>query len=162
MRSASSSCRGCSRHGRRSPAARNRRDIIRRFEAVEAMPVTTQRAARPRGTIPRWAVWGLAAAFTVGALLSGVLVYRAVRDLAAAWTGTGPTPFEFSGSIPTAAPGETAVPVAAVATAVPRNGSDRITILVMGLDYRDWESGTGAPATESIVLFTAEPVVPQG
>src|SRR3989304_1916274 len=122
------------------------------------MPVTTQRAARPRGTNPRWAVWGLAAAFTVGALLSGVLVYRAVRDLAAAWTGTGPPPFEFSGSIPPAAPGQTAVPVAAEATAVPWNGSDRITVLVMGLDYRDWEAGAGAPRTDSMMLVTLDPV----
>jgi LCP family protein required for cell wall assembly len=122
------------------------------------MPVTTQRAARPRGTIPRWTVWGLAAAFTVGSLISGYLVYRAVRDLAAAWTGTGPTPFEFSGSIPNAAPGQTAVPVAAEATTIPWNGSDRITILVMGLDYRDWESGAGAPRTDSMMLVTLDPV----
>src|SRR3970040_1157546 len=122
------------------------------------MPVTTQRAARPRGNIPSWAVWGLAAAFTVGALISGYLVYRAVRDLSAAWTGTGPTPFEFSGSNPTAAPGQTAAPVAAEATPVPWNGSDRITILVMGLDYRDWESGLGAPRTDSMMLVTLGPV----
>jgi LCP family protein required for cell wall assembly len=103
-------------------------------------------------------VWGLAAAFTIGALISGGLVYRAVRDLAAAWTGTGPTPFEFSGSNPTAAPGQAAVPVTAEVTAVPWDGSDRITILIMGLDYRDWESGTGAPRTDSMMLATLDPV----
>jgi LCP family protein required for cell wall assembly len=122
------------------------------------MPVTTNRAARPRGSIPNWAVWALAAAFTVGALMTGYLVYRAVRDLAAAWTGTGPTPFEFSGTAPTTRPGETPVPVVAGATAVPWNGSDRITILVMGLDYRDWESGTGSPRTDSMMLVTLDPV----
>ena len=122
------------------------------------MPVTTPRAAQPRRNIPGWAVWGLAAAFTLGALVSGYLVYRAVRDLAAAWTGTGPTPFQFTGALPTAAPGQTAVPVAIEATAVPWNGSDRITILVMGLDYRDWESGTGAPRTDSMMLVTLDPV----
>jgi LCP family protein required for cell wall assembly len=122
------------------------------------MPVTTKRAAPPRGGIPNGAVWGLAAAFTIGALISGFLVYRAVRDLAAAWTGTGPTPFEFSGSNPTAAPGQAAVPVTAEVTPVPWNGSDRITILIMGLDYRDWESGTGAPRTDSMMLATLDPV----
>lgn len=122
------------------------------------MPVTTQRAARARANIPSWAVWGLAAAFAVGALVSGFLIYRAVRDLAAAWTGTGPTPFQFSGSVPTAAPGQTAVPAAADATAVPWNGTDRITILVMGLDYRDWESGAGASRTDSMMLVTIDPV----
>jgi LCP family protein required for cell wall assembly len=122
------------------------------------MPVTTNRAARPRGSIPNLAVWALAAAFTVGALMTGYLVYRAVRDLAAAWTGTGPTPFEFSGTAPTTRPGRRAVPVAAEATAIPWNGSDRITILVMGLDYRDWESGAGAPRTDSMMLVTLDPV----
>lgn len=122
------------------------------------MPATSHRAARLRGNIPNWAVWALAAAFGVGALMTGVLVYRAVRDLASAWTGTGPTPFEFSGTAPTTAPGETPVPVAAAATAVPWNGSDRITILVMGLDYRDWESGTGSPRTDSMMLVTLDPV----
>jgi LCP family protein required for cell wall assembly len=121
------------------------------------MPVTTQRAARPRG-IPRWAVWGLAAAFAVGAMLSGYLVYRAVRDLAAAWTGTGPTPFQFSGTLPTTVPGQTAVPVSPEATPIPWNGNDRITILVMGLDYRDWEAGAGASRTDSMMLITLDPV----
>jgi LCP family protein required for cell wall assembly len=122
------------------------------------MPVTTHRAARARDGIPAWAVWGLAAAFILGALVSGYLVFRAVRDLAAAWTGTGITPFQFSGSAPTAAPGQTAVPVVVEATPIPWNGSDRITILVMGLDYRDWESGTGAPRTDSMMLVTLDPV----
>jgi len=122
------------------------------------MPVTTQHAPRARASVPGWAVWALAAAFGIAALVSGYLVYRAVRDLAAAWTGTGPTPFEFSGQAPTAAPGQTAVPVALEASPVPWNGSDRITILVMGLDYRDWESGTGAPRTDTMMLVTIDPV----
>jgi len=122
------------------------------------MRMTSNRAAATRRGIPNWAVWGLAAGFTIAALLSGYLVYRAVRDLVSAWTGTGPTPFRFSGGLPTAAPGSTAVPVAIEATPVPWNGSDRITILVMGLDYRDWESGTGAPRTDSMMLVTVDPV----
>jgi len=122
------------------------------------MRMTSNRAAATRRGIPNWAVWGLAAGFTIAALLSGYLVYRAVRDLVSAWTGTGPTPFRFSGGLPTAAPGSTAVPVAIEATPVPWNGSDRITILVMGLDYRDWESGAGAPRTDSMMLVTVDPV----
>ncbi|HMK09874.1 MAG TPA: LCP family protein [Anaerolineales bacterium] len=122
------------------------------------MRESTQRAARPRVGIPNWAVWGLAAAFAVGAVISGYLVYRAVHDLASAWTGTGPTPFQFSGAAPTALPGQTAVPVAIESTPIPWNGNDRITILVMGLDYRDWETGAGAPRTDSMMLVTIDPV----
>jgi LCP family protein required for cell wall assembly len=120
--------------------------------------VTKDRGGRPRGNIPGWAVWALAGAFIVGAAFSAYLVYRAVRDLAAAWTGTGPTPFQFSGALPTTAPGQTPVPVPAESTPVPWNGSDRITVLVMGLDYRDWESGAGAPRTDTMMLVTLDPV----
>src|SRR3989304_7369972 len=96
------------------------------------MRMTSNRAAATRRGIPNGAVWGLAAGFTIAALLSGYLVYRAVRDLVSAWTGTGPTPFRFSGGLPTAAPGSTARPVAIEGTAVPWNGSARISLLVMG------------------------------
>jgi LCP family protein required for cell wall assembly len=103
-------------------------------------------------------VWALGAALIVAAALSAVLIYTAVRDLVAAWTGTGPTPFEFRGSAATPLPGETAVPVVLGATPVPWNGTDRVTILVMGLDYRDWEAGSSAPRSDSMMLFTVDPV----
>ncbi len=118
--------------------------------------LTTHKDAR--GGIPTWAVYALGAAFAVGALFSGFLVFRTVRDLVSAWTGTGPTPFLFSGSLPTSAPGETPQVQPVQATAIPWNGTDRITILVMGLDYRDWETGAGAPRTDSMMLFTVDPV----
>ncbi|HSR47053.1 MAG TPA: LCP family protein [Anaerolineales bacterium] len=122
------------------------------------MRPSTNRARTARPGIPSWAVWALAVVFIGAAALSGYLVYRTVRDLVAAWTGTGPTPFRFSGSGATPLPGSTAVPLVADETPVPWNGSDRITILVMGLDYRDWESGTGAPRTDSMMLVTVDPV----
>jgi LCP family protein required for cell wall assembly len=103
-------------------------------------------------------VWALGAALIVAAALSAVLIYSAVRDLVAAWTGTGPTPFEFRGSAATPLPGETAVPLVLEATPVPWNGTDRVTILVMGLDYRDWEAGSSAPRSDSMMLFTLDPV----
>jgi LCP family protein required for cell wall assembly len=33
-----------------------------------------------------------------------------------------------------------------------------VTILIMGLDYRDWESGTDAPRTDTMILLTVDPV----
>jgi LCP family protein required for cell wall assembly len=91
--------------------------------------------------------------------VSGYLVFVAVRDLAAAWTGTGPVPFEFSGNPgSTPLPGETPLPVVLEATPVPWNGSDRITILVMGLDLRDWEEDSGAPRSDTMMLVTVDPI----
>lgn len=34
----------------------------------------------------------------------------------------------------------------------------RITILFMGLDYRDWQANDGAPRTDTMILFTLDPV----
>jgi LCP family protein required for cell wall assembly len=40
----------------------------------------------------------------------------------------------------------------------PWDGSTRVNILLMGLDHRDWEAGTGAPRTDSMMVFTFDPV----
>ncbi|MGH2583201.1 MAG: LCP family protein [Anaerolineales bacterium] len=38
------------------------------------------------------------------------------------------------------------------------SGSDRVTILVMGLDYRDWSEGQGPSRTDSMMLLSVDPV----
>jgi LCP family protein required for cell wall assembly len=40
----------------------------------------------------------------------------------------------------------------------PWDGASRVTILVMGLDYRDWEAGDGPPRTDSMILLTIDPL----
>lgn len=39
----------------------------------------------------------------------------------------------------------------------PWDGASRVTILVMGLDHRDWEAGEGPPRTDSMILLTIDP-----
>ena len=43
-------------------------------------------------------------------------------------------------------------------TPVPWDGVSRVTILVMGLDYRDWSEGDDVPRTDSMILFSIDPV----
>lgn len=38
------------------------------------------------------------------------------------------------------------------------DGSSRVNVLVMGLDARDWEAGTGAPRTDTMMVLTFDPV----
>ena len=38
------------------------------------------------------------------------------------------------------------------------DGASRITILLIGLDYRDWEVGQGAPRSDTMILFTIDPL----
>ena len=37
------------------------------------------------------------------------------------------------------------------------DGDSRVNILVMGLDFRDWEAGGGAPRTDTMILLTIDP-----
>lgn len=43
-------------------------------------------------------------------------------------------------------------------TPPPWDGASRVTILVMGLDYRDWELGEGPPRTDTMILLTIDPL----
>jgi polyisoprenyl-teichoic acid--peptidoglycan teichoic acid transferase len=117
---------------------------------------------RTSSAIPDWVIKALAAAFLVAAVGSGILVVTTVRGLASAWTGTGINPFQSSGNAsPGVAEGTQALPtpVADVGVTAPEwNGSDRVTVLLMGLDYRDWLADEGAPRTDSMMLLTLDPV----
>lgn len=42
-------------------------------------------------------------------------------------------------------------------TAQPWDGASRVTILLMGLDYRDWEAGE-SPRTDTMILMTVDPL----
>lgn len=41
---------------------------------------------------------------------------------------------------------------------IPWDGASRVTILIMGLDYRDWEAGEGPPRTDTMILLTVDPL----
>jgi LCP family protein required for cell wall assembly len=110
--------------------------------------------------LPDRLIWGLGVAFALAALLSGLLVFSTVKGLAAAWSGTGLPSFGglSSNSGPTPEPGTT--PTVAPLGDAPKawDGTERITILIMGLDYRDWLTGDGPPRTDSMMLITIDPV----
>ncbi len=40
----------------------------------------------------------------------------------------------------------------------PWDGSSRVNILILGLDARDWETGQGAPRTDTMMVLTYDPV----
>lgn len=114
-----------------------------------------------RKGLPNRLVWVLGSAFVLLALLSGVLIFTAVRGMAASWTGTGLPVFR-GGSASNQEGTAEAGGVAPVPTLdeipEPWDGSSRVTILFMGLDYRDWSAGDGPPRTDSMMLATIDPV----
>jgi polyisoprenyl-teichoic acid--peptidoglycan teichoic acid transferase len=40
----------------------------------------------------------------------------------------------------------------------PWDGANRVTVLVMGLDYNDWRAGEGPPRTDTMILLTIDPL----
>ncbi|RPI31323.1 MAG: LytR family transcriptional regulator, partial [Chloroflexota bacterium] len=118
------------------------------------------------------------ALFASLAALTASISYSSMRDAIATWKITAlggvavdPAP-TFSPEIHgTPAPGEpTASPdgdgQATEATSIPLptpdpwDGASRVTILVMGLDYGDWESSdrTGPPRSDTMMLLTIDPL----
>ncbi|MEJ2011247.1 MAG: LCP family protein [Anaerolineales bacterium] len=120
-----------------------------------------KRSNRKRVSIPPALIKVLAGAFIIAGLLSIYLVYSAVRDLASSWSGSGLPSFSISRDSGTQPSGE-ALPTSTVAPLEqlpdPWKGNERVTVLLMGLDYRDWESGEGPPRTDSMMLGTVDPV----
>jgi LCP family protein required for cell wall assembly len=105
--------------------------------------------------------------FVVVTLLLAVAVHVTVRDMTASWTGTGLNPFkprpkETEQSTPQ--PGVTLTPtrIPIEVTPVPWEGNQRVTILMLGLDYRDWVEHMGAPRSDTMFLVTIDPVTNQG
>lgn len=105
---------------------------------------------------------GLSAAFVLLALAAGVLAYRFTRELVATWDITSlpgisiqrdPTNTPGEGTDPTREPQTVAGP-----TPQPWDGASRVSVLVMGLDYRDWESDQGAPRTDTMMLLSVDPL----
>ncbi len=111
--------------------------------------------------------YGLIGGFIIIALLVGGLTFFVIRDFTSRWQMTGlegvsvvdatSTP-NANGEIPLTAPGGPQAPAALAPTPPPWDGSNRVTMLVMGLDYRDWESGDGPPRTDTMILFTIDPI----
>jgi len=100
--------------------------------------------------------------FVATTLIAGAAAYVTARDLSTNWTGIGLNPFR-PNVVPTqigatAVAGSTALPPPPEATPIPWNGSDRVTILILGLDYRDWIVGSGAPRSDSMMLITLDPI----
>ncbi|MCC6147847.1 MAG: LCP family protein [Anaerolineaceae bacterium] len=121
------------------------------------------RMARKRSARLDKITLALIAAFIVLALASAVIAFILVRSLVSSWSMTSlPGAPEISSSgKPIKLPEGTAYvqPLQPEGGLEPEpwDGASRVTILVMGLDYRDWESGE-TPRTDTMILLTLDPL----
>ncbi len=105
--------------------------------------------------------------FLILASATAVLAFFWVRGMFASWTLSPLPGSPVSGGQNGGASANNGVSVPTPAgplqrntdpTPVPWDGASRVTLLVMGLDYRDWAEGTDIPRTDSMILFSIDPL----
>ncbi len=112
----------------------------------------------------KWFKAGLAALFLCGALLLGLFLFYTARSLTLAQLGTpagqAPSLGEASGGTDgqprPAGPGPSIPEIEPSLT--PWDGAGRVTILLLGLDYRDWEAGDEYSRSDTMILLTLDPL----
>ena len=97
--------------------------------------------------------------FLILAMVSSILAYSFVRTFTSSMTMFNLPGAPVIDQSQTNALGETAVPQTQLnqPTAQPWNGVSRITILILGLDYRDWQN-KDIPRSDTMILLTLDPV----
>jgi LCP family protein required for cell wall assembly len=134
----------------------NRTDLDN-FNGMEPRP--------PRRSRPSFAMtpvmWGLAFGFVIAASITIFLTYAVFRQLSQSRIGVELP--DFPGAEPNS---EEVPPLLELPTTqlqdpsgpapITWDGSSRVTVLVMGLDYRDWED-EGPSRTDTMLLFTMDP-----
>ncbi|HEX9013280.1 MAG TPA: LCP family protein, partial [Anaerolineaceae bacterium] len=98
----------------------------------------------------------------VGAALA-VLAFVFVRSFVASWSMTSLPGVQISSA--QATPSANGTPDAASAlqapsgpTPIPWDGTSRVTLLLMGLDFRDWQANDPLSRTDSMWLLTIDPI----
>lgn len=120
----------------------------------------------PRKKFDRLTI-GLLVAFLVISVATAILAFVLVRNVIAGWALTGGIPglnIKLNNNTPGQVLPEGTMPSGPLQaesgpTPQPWDGKSRINVLVMGLDYRDWENAPNEPSrTDSMWLLTIDPV----
>lgn len=110
-----------------------------------------------------WLLLGLLLAFVIAAGTTAFLTFAAVRDLVTSWSSP-----ELPGVAAPASPeeilpedlgeaGEIPLQPDSGPPPKPWDGTSRLTLLVMGLDYVDVENQFDAPRTDTMILLSVDP-----
>src|SRR4030066_2551390 len=125
------------------------------------MDQTRSRRRNPRQSIAMTPVmWGLLAAFLITAMITAYLTFITVREIARTRLSPASVP---QAEIEDAAPAQKInlldldAPLQGEEGPAPVawDGANRVTVLVMGLDFRDWED-QGPSRTDTMMLLTMD------
>ncbi len=113
----------------------------------------------------------LVLAFVIAAGLTAFLTFSAVRDFVTSFEianlpgiaikeGTSQEEASTGGEAESSAEEQLSVPLQSQDGPTPKSwdGANRVSILLLGLDQRDWEEGEGPPRTDTMILFSVDPL----
>lgn len=104
--------------------------------------------------------------FVILSIFSAFIVFRLAKNIISTWTMTNLEGLPVTTQGTKAAPNnnedsdpltDIAIDPMEIEMPDPWDGVSRVTILVMGLDYRDWEAGE-IPRTDTMMVLTLDPV----
>ncbi len=101
--------------------------------------------------------------FLILAMVTSILTFNFVRNFTSSMTMFNLPGAPVIDQSQTNLPGDTTLPQTQLnqPTAQPWNGVSRVTFLLLGLDYRDWESKE-IPRSDTMILLTIDPVTKTG
>ncbi|TAK14791.1 MAG: LytR family transcriptional regulator [Anaerolineae bacterium] len=133
-------------------------------EDLDKTQPARRRRERRRTAPPDKMLYIIGGAFAVAGLITAVLLFQFVKGIVSSWSVTTDLPgiAVSGGGQPGGTPGAEGaqpeiLPPSNELEARPWDGASRVTMLIMGLDLRDWEAGQGAPRTDTMVLLTIDP-----
>ena len=105
----------------------------------------------------------LLVAFGIAAFLTAYLTFTAVRDFVTSWNTTSLPGIRVQDAASNAEglvnnPDVPLQPSTNSPAPQPWDGASRVTVLLLGLDYRDWQAGQGPPRTDTMILLTIDPI----
>jgi LCP family protein required for cell wall assembly len=120
--------------------------------------------AKPRRNKFDKLTWILVALFLVVSVITAIVAFSMVKNLVESWTMTSVDGINLPQSTQAAVndkgtpiPADVPLQSSSGPPANPWDGTSRVTILIIGLDYRDWEAG-GPPRSDTMMLLTLDPL----
>ncbi len=108
---------------------------------------------------------GILAVILILVVLSSVTAFILVRGVTFPWGGKLRNNITQSGQSPSGGSNAQGTPLpgnpgstGSMPTLTPWDGAGRVTMLLMGLDYRDWQADEGPSRTDTMILLTLDPL----
>ena len=110
--------------------------------------------------------WALVIAFAIAALITAYFTFIAVRDFVMSWEMTSLPGIALTTQATSTPDAAGVIRDAQTPLQLPNSGptpeawdgASRVNLLVIGLDYRDWTAGEGAPRSDTMILLTIDPI----